>query len=146
MLVPGGGGQVAPDAALLAALPGARPQMAMPELLAAWHDALDVYSRTWAGSVASLKRGRLRPVALREETRARKTVTLAEGLSRFGLAAEAMAAVCAARFAASAGVAEGVLQVQGARAEELAAMLRGEYRLPAEYVEIAPPKKPKAKK
>jgi translation initiation factor 2D len=146
LLVPNGGGAVAPDEALLGALPGAEQQMTMPELLNVWLDALEVHSRTYAGNVAVVRRGKLKPVSLKEETKARKTVTYCEGLARFGLDADALAGVCANRFAASASVAEGVLQVQGARADELAAMLRGEYRLPGEYVVIAPPKKPKPKK
>ena len=105
-----------------------------------------VYTRTFAGNLPVVKKGLPKPISLKEDTKARKTVTVVEGLGRFGIEVEALATVCANKYAASASATEaGLLQVQGARAEEIAAMLKGEYRVPAEYVVIAP-KKQKAKK
>ncbi len=147
LLQEGKSGGVALDEELLAALKGAQAVMKMPDLLSVWFDSLDVFSRIYEGNVPVVKRGLLKPIALKEEHKASKAVTVVEGLQRFGIDSELFASICAHKFAASASVAEQVVQVQGSRGEEIAAMLKGsDFRVSPEYITIAAKKPSKKKK
>ncbi len=73
-------------------------------------------------------------------------VTLVDGLADWCVDANALSQLLQKRFASSASLHDGTtIVLQGARAKDVGALLRTEYRVPAPYLDIvsAEPKKKK---
>ena len=92
----------------------------------------------------------VKPIKIKEERRGgSKMVTLVDGLSDWCMDAGALSQLLQKRFASSASVQDGsVIVLQGARAKDVSALLRAEYRVPAPHLEVvaAAPKAKKKKK
>ena len=135
------------DEELLAVLKGNVPAlMKMQDLVNLWFENLDIWSQTFVGNISRVKKGRLRPITIKEESRGgRKTVTCVSGMIPFGIDVEILSSLCAKLFASSVSVEDEVMQIQGSRSREMSQLLQGECRVPADYV-VVEERKTKKKK
>lgn len=101
----------------------------------------------WARTHGHLCQGVVKCIKVKEERRGgSKMVTLVEGLSDWCMDANALSQLLQKRFASSASLQDAsTIVLQGARAKDVAALLRTDYRVPPYCLEVVAAA-PKAKK
>lgn len=90
--------------------------------------------------------GKLKPIVCKEENRGNKQVTMVSNLKSFGIELDKLSSEFQKTFASSCSVQEEVILVQGYRGKEIIEIMKKEFRIPSEYLELVQKHKKKKKK
>lgn len=110
----------------------------MRDLNEQWLDCLTQAVKIFVGNVMQIKKGTMKPVSIREEKRANKSVTVVQGLALYELPVEDISKTFSSKFACSASIQQDdTVVVQGKHAKDIAKILLDSFRLGPDFVNVA---------